>query len=158
MKKYFTGIKTIDELRKHYRELLKKHHPDNGGNLSVMQEINAEYDCLFDLIIKKTQSGIQSHTYNKEDENRAFKEILNIIIYINADIEIIGSWIWVHGGYEYRELLKSAGFKYAPKKKCWCWHYGDYNCYHKKEVSLDEIRIKYGFQSVRHKTKQYTIK
>ena len=27
--KYFAGVKTVEELRKKYRELLKKYHPDN---------------------------------------------------------------------------------------------------------------------------------
>ena len=115
---YFAGVKTIEELRQKYRELLKKYHPDNeSGSVEITQEINAEYD--------------------------AFKEVLNKIIHINLDMEIIGCWIWVHSGYEYKELLKSVGFKYAPKKKCWCWHYGDYVRYYKGEVSLEDIRIKY---------------
>ena len=48
--KWFKGVKTIEELRKLYRELLKEHHPDNGGNVSDMQEINSEYDVLFKRI------------------------------------------------------------------------------------------------------------
>ena len=158
MTKYFTGVKTVEELRKRYRELLRKYHPDNkNGSTEITQQINAEYDRLFAILSKETQSDSQSHTYNKDDENKAFKEVLNSIIHINADVEIIGSWLWVHGGYEYRELLKSTGFKYAPKKKSWCWHYGDYNRYHRKEISLDEIRMKYGSQSVSHKSKQYVL-
>ena len=155
--KWFKNVTTIEELRKQYRELLRKHHPDNGGNVSDMQEINAEYDRVFANLSRKTQPDQQANTNDAYEENQAFKEVLNSIIHINADIEIIGSWIWVHGGYEYRELLKSAGFKSAPKKKCWCWHYGDYNRYHKKEISLAEIRLKYGSQSVNHKSKQYVL-
>lgn len=45
--KWFNGVNTIEELRKCYRELLKKHHPDNGGRLEDMQEINREYDLIF---------------------------------------------------------------------------------------------------------------
>ena len=158
MTKYFTGVKTVEELRKMYRELLRKYHPDNkNGSTEITQQINAEYDRLFTILSKETQSDSQSYTYNKDDENKAFKEVLNHIIHINADIEIIGSWLWVHGGYEYRELLKSIGFKYAPKKKSWCWHYGEYRRYHNKEVSLAEIRMKYGSQSVSHKSKQYVL-
>lgn len=137
MTKYFTGVKTVEELRKGYRELLRKYHPDNeNGSTEITQRINAEYDSLFVILSKETQSDNQSPTYDKDDENKVFKEVLNSIIHINADIEIIGSWLWVHGGYEYRELLKSTGFKYAPKKKSWCWHYGDYNRYHKKEANV----------------------
>jgi len=30
MNKYFENIRTLEELRKQYKELLKLHHPDNG--------------------------------------------------------------------------------------------------------------------------------
>jgi Putative quorum-sensing-regulated virulence factor len=30
-----------------YRELSKKHHPDFGGQVQDMQELNASYDALF---------------------------------------------------------------------------------------------------------------
>lgn len=45
---YFTdGIKTLDELRKQYRDLLKMYHPDNaGGSTEATQEINSEYDTF----------------------------------------------------------------------------------------------------------------
>ena len=45
--KWFQGITTLKELRKEYRRLVVKHHPDNGGNEDVIKEINAEYDRLF---------------------------------------------------------------------------------------------------------------
>ena len=61
MTKYFTGVKTIEELRKKYRELLKLYHPDNAnGSVEVTQEINAEYDRLFAILSKETQSDNQS--------------------------------------------------------------------------------------------------
>ena len=47
MSNYFAGVTDIETLRKRYRELLKKYHPDNGGSVSEMQSINAEYDRLF---------------------------------------------------------------------------------------------------------------
>ena len=156
--KYFTGIKTIEELRQRYRELLKKYHPDNeGGSVEITQEINAEYDLLFSILSEEKQTDKESTNYDYQAENDAFKSVINKIIHINSDVEIIGSWIWVHSGYEYRELLKSAGFKFAPKKKCWCWHYGDYVRYHDKEITLDEIRQKYGSKKVGSKSKQYAI-
>ncbi|MBC5678663.1 J domain-containing protein [Anaerostipes sp. NSJ-7] len=158
MYKYFAGVKTIEELRQKYRELLKKYHPDNeGGSVEITQEINAEYDSLFVILSEEKSANEETPKYDYQAENDAFKEILNKIIHINADIEIIGSWIWVHGGYEYKELLKSVGFKYASKKKCWCWHYGDYVRYHDKEITLDEIRQKYGSKKVGSKSRQYAI-
>ena len=54
--KYFKDINTLDELRKHYKELLKKFHPDNGGNVDDMQEINSEYDRLFKVLKDRHKS------------------------------------------------------------------------------------------------------
>ena len=31
MSKYFKDVNTLEELRKQYKELLKKYHPDNGN-------------------------------------------------------------------------------------------------------------------------------
>ena len=158
MNKWFKNVSSVEELRKQYRELLKKYHPDNdGGSVEITQEINAEYDRLFADLSKENKADDKSSAYNDEAENEAFKSIINDIIHINADIEIIGSWVWVHGGYEYRELLKSIGFKFAPKKKCWCWHFGDYRRRSKREISLEEIRQKYGSQKVNSKSKQFAI-
>ena len=156
--KWFKGVKSLEELRKRYRELLKKYHPDNeNGSVEITQEINTEYDCLFASFSEEQSKDNQSYTYDKDEENKAFKEVISKIININADIEIIGLWVWIHGGYEYRELLKSIGFRYAPKKKCWCWHYGEYHRHSKTEVSLDDIRNKYGSQKVKKKTRQYVL-
>lgn len=49
MSKYFKSVKSYKELKDTYKALLKVNHPDNGGNLEVMQEINAEYDALFKI-------------------------------------------------------------------------------------------------------------
>ncbi|WP_285824063.1 J domain-containing protein [Schaedlerella arabinosiphila] len=158
MNKWFKNVSSVEELRKQYRELLKKYHPDNdGGSVEITQEINAEYDRIFADLSKENKSDDKSSAYDNKAENEAFKTILNQIININADIEIIGSWVWIHGGYEYRELLKSIGFKFAPKKKCWCWHFGDYRRRSKREISLEEIRQKYGSQKVNSKSKQFAI-
>ena len=80
MGKYFQNVKSIQELRKRYRELLKEHHPDNGGNEDVMKEINAEYDRLFAILSKEKQPDGETPKYDYEAENEAFKAILNEII------------------------------------------------------------------------------
>lgn len=61
MSKYFKDINTLEELRKQYRDLLKKYHPDNkGGNTKITQEINAEYDRLF-KVLKNTHEIGRAH-------------------------------------------------------------------------------------------------
>ena len=83
---YFAGVKTIEELRQKYRELLKKYHPDNeGGSVEITQEINTEYDRLFAILSEEKSADEETPKYDYQAENDAFKEILNKIIHINSD-------------------------------------------------------------------------
>ena len=47
--KYFIGVYNLQDLRKKYVALSKKHHPDLGGNTEVMKEINVEYKMFCEL-------------------------------------------------------------------------------------------------------------
>lgn len=44
--KYFKNVKTVKELKDTYRKLARTNHPDMGGDVEVMQAINAEFDIL----------------------------------------------------------------------------------------------------------------
>ena len=157
MNKHFAGVTTIEELRRRYRELLKQFHPDNGGDEETMKAINIEYDKLFDILNKESKSNGQTDTYDQNAENQAFKEILNQIIGYKMEIELIGSWIWCFNCYAYKDRLKELGFKFAPKKKAWTWHYGEFSRYHKGEIPIADIRAKYGSQKVTRQSKQYSL-
>lgn len=156
--KWFENVKTIEELRQLYRKLLKEHHPDNGGNEETMKEINLEYDLVFARLSSFSSESGECTGEEEKARDEAFKAVLDRIIHINADIEIVGEWIWVEkGSYENRELLKSVGFRFASRKKAWYWHYGEWHRRSKREITLDEIRLKYGSQTVNSKSKQYAI-
>ena len=44
MAKYFKDVNTLEELRKQYKDLLKKFHPDNAnGSTEATQEINTQF-------------------------------------------------------------------------------------------------------------------
>ena len=34
--KYFNNISNLNELRSEYKKLIKKYHPDNGGNVMIV--------------------------------------------------------------------------------------------------------------------------
>ena len=157
MKEWFKGITTVEELRKRYRELLKQHHPDNGGNEEIMKEINTEYDRLFAILSKERKPDGENTTYDDEAEDKAFREVLNQIIGYSMEIELIGSWIWCFNCYAYKDRLKELGFRYAPKKRAWTWHFGEFSRYHKGEIPIDDIRAKYGSQKVTRQSKQYSL-
>jgi hypothetical protein len=42
------SAQSVRELKRYYRQLAAKHHPDRGGNLEIMQAINSEYQHLID--------------------------------------------------------------------------------------------------------------
>ena len=151
---WFTGVTDIQTLRQRYREMLKEHHPDNGGNVSDMQNINAEYDVLFDVLSKADKSDKQSYTH---EENEQFKAILNEITAFNMTVQIIGSWIWCFDCFQYKDQLKVLGFTWCSKKRAWVWHSEPYHRYHKKEIPLSDIKSKYGCQTVRKQSYQYSL-
>ncbi|WP_195604443.1 J domain-containing protein [Clostridium tyrobutyricum] len=145
MKNYFENIKTVEELKEKYRRLALKYHPDMGGTNEEMAEINNQYDVLF----KKLKEGNQESPVDD-----GFKEVINKIINLNVKIEICGSWIWVSGDTKpYRKELKSAGLWWANKKKMWYWHSKEDRKKRRSNMSMQEIREKYGTKTVNNTMK-----
>ena len=156
--KYFKDCNTLEVLRKQYKELLKTHHPDNGGNVADMQEINAEYDQLFKVLKDKHESKTadgDKATYDnmKYDftEDKALRDILQKIIgFSDITIELCGSWIWLSGNtYQYKAELKEIGFKWASKKKQWYFHTEAFRKKGHKALSMEDIRNYYGSTEVK---------
>lgn len=148
---WFAGCTCIEEAKKRYQELIKKYHPDLGGDTATMAAINVEFETVF-VRLKNTHRSANGETYQKES-NESFAEyqqILEILIHIpNVKIEIIGSWIWVTGDTRpVKEVLKEAGFQFSGKKAAWYWHAGEYHKRHGKNYSMDDLRGKWGTQEV----------
>ena len=152
MSKYFKDVNTLEELRKQYRDLLKKYHPDNAnGSTEATQEINAEYDRLFKVLKDRHESKA---TDNKESnaktdfnnmkydfsEDAKLREVLQqIITFEGINIEIVGCWIWADGNtYEYKAALKEIGFKWAREKKKWYFHTEAFRKRSHKKLSILE--------------------
>ena len=114
---YFNNITTLEELRRQYRDLLKKYHPDNkDGSTQATQEINAEYDRLFKLLKDRHESKSTDNKGNntKTDfnnmkydfsEDELLRDMLQKVIHLSdITIEIIGNWIWISGNtYQYKK-------------------------------------------------------
>ena len=99
--KWFNNPQTLEELKKQYKQLVFKHHPDKGGKTSDMQEINAEYDSLF-ARLKNVHKSADGKTYTAREETKetpeAFREILEKLSHLDGiEIEICGSWLWITG-------------------------------------------------------------
>ena len=162
MSKYFKDVNTLEELRRQYRDLLKKYHPDNAnGSTQATQEINAEYDRLFKALKNRheSKSADNKESNAKTDfnnmkydfsEDAKLREVLQqIITFEGINIEIVGCWIWVDGNtYDYKDTLKSIGFKWAREKKKWYFHTEAFRKRSHKKLSMDDIRNYYGSTEV----------
>lgn len=143
--KYFKNVKSIQELKKQYRDLIKKYHPDLNSNdtTKIMQEINAEYDLLFKQV-KNLFKDAKGNIYEKENTEsiNEFKDIINkIITFKDCKIEIIGNWVWVSGNTKYyKDILKNLKFRWIQNKKAWAYHQDKYFKKTKKVYTLEELR------------------
>lgn len=146
--KYFREIETLEDLKKQYRTLAMKNHPDRGGDAETMKAINNEYDSFF-AKVKNTHKNKDGETYQKENPEKAseFKDIISKLIRMDGvEIEIIGCFIWLSGNTkEHKEEIKLLGFKWHSKKKMWYKAPEGYRRWNnKKEYSMEEIRSMYG--------------
>ena len=61
---------TPDELRRQYRDLCKKHHPDKGGSDDMQAQINNEY---------REALGILSEMAARNGDHEATRELLRLL-------------------------------------------------------------------------------
>lgn len=150
--KWFKDITNLDDLRKAYKRLVVKYHPDNGGSDTEIKEINAEYNELF----KKLKSGYersesyknatdrQKQSYDTVKDQKLREVIIKLSRYKGLVIELCGVWVWVSGDTkQYKEELKALGLHYASQKKCWYIHFDDFVKYGKTST-MAYIRSRYG--------------
>ena len=142
----FKGVEGINEAKKIYKNLAKKLHPDMvGGDEESFKLLNAIYT---DLIEHKIYF---SNDFKIDVE---LEKIISLILHFeNITIELVGSWVWVSGDTrEIKDKLKEIGFKWASKKKM--WFYGEMKGRNPNEKSMEEIKSKYGSETLKTKEKK----
>lgn len=138
----FKGVAGINEAKKIYKNLAKKLHPDVGGSTELFKILNEVYNYIL-------ENGV-NFSEDSEFDLELEKVISQILHYENIIIEVVGSWIWLQGDTKaIKEVLKDLGFKWASKKKM--WYYGEMKGKSHSEKSIDEIKAKYGCQTVQSK-------
>lgn len=141
----FRGIDGINEAKKIYKDLAKKLHPDVGGSTEPFKILNEVYNYIL-------ENGV-NFSEDSEFDLELEKVISQILHYENIIIEVVGSWIWLQGDTrDIKEVLKDLGFKWASKKKM--WYYGEMKGRNPKQKSMDDIKAKYGYQTVQTKDKK----
>ena len=144
--KEFKNVEGINEAKKIYKTLAKKLHPDmDGGSEEAFKILNAVYT---DLIEHKIYF---SNDFKIDVE---LEKVISLILHFeNITIELVGSWVWVSGDTkEIKEKLKELGFKWASKKKM--WFYGEMKGRNPNEKSMEEIKSKYGSETLKSNEKK----
>ena len=62
--KFIKDVTTLEELKRVYKKLALKYHPDMGGTDKEMAQINNEYEALFDKL-KNTHKNKEGEYYQK---------------------------------------------------------------------------------------------
>jgi DnaJ-like protein len=138
---------TFELIKGAYRKASMQYHPDrNPAGLEMMKIVNAAYNALTDYVAGSVQLDVDvEESMNFGEELNA---ALNAIIGLGLTIEICGSWIWVSGDTKpYKEILKAAGYRWAPKKLM--WSYGTTRATSRGKFSMDDIRLRHGSVSVK---------
>ena len=143
--KEFQDIEGINEAKKIYKTLAKNLHPDIGGSEEDFKILNEIYNNLIEHKI---------YFSNSSKIDIELEKIISLILHFeNINIELIGSWIWVNGDTkEIKEKLKEIGFKWASKKKM--WYYGEMKAKNPNPKSMEEIKTKYGSETLKSNEKK----
>jgi len=141
------------EIKVCYRRASARFHPDrNPAGLEMMKLVNAAWQALSDYVPGDCRGDNETEWHDLGEE---MNSALNAIMGLGLTIEVCGSWIWVSGDTRpYKEVLKEAGYRWAPKKKLWHFRPSDYKSFSRGKFSMDEIRTKHGSYNVNSKVQR----
>lgn len=151
-KNYFANISDLNALKKAYRKLAAKNHPDVGGDTETMAEINRQYEALFTRLKFEDGMSARPQYAGSAEKSSDYINVIDKLLKIKGiRIELCGSWLWITGDTKpVKEALKAAGCFYAPKKQCWYWRPATEKAYHSRgKYQLHEIRAKFGSAEIR---------
>ena len=146
IKNEFRGVEGINEAKKIYKQLAKILHPDKiGGDEESFKLLNAFYNELIEHKI---------YFSNNVKIDIELEKVISLILHLDdVVIELVGQWVWVSGDTkEHKEKLKELGFKWASKKKM--WYFGELKRRNHKEQSIEDIKAKYGSETLKSKDKK----
>ena len=157
-------LTSIEDAKRQYKHLVFTYHPDVAcakGTMDyeeaneAMKTINAEWDYLrkHNYNVHESADGSIYTDWTQDtpdDVTNMFVEIIEQLIRMDGlEIEVCGSWLWVGGNTrEHKDDLKAMGMRWAPKKHLWYKAPKSWKRNHRGEFTMDEIRSRYGSQSV----------
>lgn len=130
MLKWFKGVTNQKEAKSLYHKLCRQYHPDLGGSVEIMQQINAEFESIYDKLPTGSKENSNSKGGSSEQKQtggnnttrqtaQRFMKIIQRLVKVEGlKIEIVGSWIWLSGDtFKCLKVIKDIGFQYSAKHK-----------------------------------------
>lgn len=151
----FEGL-SLENARSVYHKLAKQLHPDHGGDLETMKNLNNDYAAFLagtakaEAYTRQTEahaagkrSAADFHDMN-EVERLLFEKIRTILnLSGSLVVELCGLWVWVSGDTKpVKDQIKAAGFNWSPDKRS--WYYAGVPSFNRHHWSMDAIRNHYG--------------
>lgn len=157
MKNIFIECKDLISVKNLYIKLVKENHPDLGGNLELMQSINAEYDLIkekglegYYYYVGLSGQTLNSDKINMDFDSEAFISIVKFCMNTGLIVELCGSWLWISGDTkEQKDHLKELGCKWSANKAMWYYTEAPYRRRGSK-FTMDEIRATHGSKKLRY--------
>ncbi|MGA2490018.1 MAG: J domain-containing protein [Anaerolineales bacterium] len=155
---YFQNCHTPEEAKSLYHRLALQYHPDRGGDLRTMQEINAQYAAFLATHAKTSEYQRQAEAHkvgkktaadyhNMEDVAEVLRVKIEAALNVpGITVELCGLWVWLTGETKaHCEEIKSiGGFRYAHEKQA--WYFAAVPSFNRQKRTLDEIRHMHGSQ------------
>lgn len=150
----------LEQLKRNYFILIKRLHPDKGGTVEACQILNRVFDKLqrhpkFAARYEQDKKAYQEENRQPPESENYFvgEKTMNVIYTLcvldGLHIELCGTWLWISGAtFNYKDVLKNLGCKWAHTKKMWCFHETDWTRKKRHTLDMDEIRNLHGSQKI----------
>jgi hypothetical protein len=158
MIKCFEGLADIESVKAVYKTLAKKYHPDLGGCVETMKELNRQYEqALGGAYQAAGKTATETDDLLAECMEVAEK-LYEILAIPGVLVELCGNWLWVTGDTRpARDLLKQAGFLWASKKLAWYWRKDTERKRRYGSMDLASIRARHGSEVIKNINKREYI-
>src|SRR5258708_38115396 len=95
--KYFEGLTEENLIKAKYKELAKTHHPDRGGRVETMKEVNRQYESVLTGLYQKAGKRITEIDELFKTDLLIREKLTAILSLDGLIIEICGNWLLIKG-------------------------------------------------------------